>query len=227
MAANSPGDLLRRSQAGRVHSPSRERVLKFVEAAGEPVDLASIARRCEIHENTARAHLEALVADGYLVRAAGQSTGRGRPPWLWSAPRRVANPYAGLARALARQVVAGSREPVTDAISAGREWGRALARDYVIEPREDAEVATAVGGVLDAMGFDPQPADSSGRISLHACPILEAAEEYPQVVCNVHLGIIRGVLQELGQDELDTSLIPFKSPGCCELQLGADRGDEK
>jgi hypothetical protein len=51
--------------------------------------------------------------------------------------------------------------------------------------------------------------------------LLDAATEYPDVVCAVHLGIARGALEEYDADPADVALQPFSEPGACRLHLGA------
>ena len=54
---------------------------------------------------------------------------------------------------------------------------------------------------------------------LRRCPLLEAAVEQPEVVCSVHLGIVRGALDTWGTTSDETSLVPFAEPGACLLHL--------
>jgi predicted ArsR family transcriptional regulator len=51
--------------------------------------------------------------------------------------------------------------------------------------------------------------------------LLEAAHKYPEVVCGVHLGIVRGALAQYGADSEGTALLPFAEPGACLLHLPA------
>jgi predicted ArsR family transcriptional regulator len=55
---------------------SRERVLAVLRAAQRPVDVQEIAGRTGLHPNTARFHLDRLMAAGLVTREAGQ---RGLP----------------------------------------------------------------------------------------------------------------------------------------------------
>ena len=43
--------------------------------------------------------------------------------------------------------------------------------------------------------------------------------EQPEVVCSVHLGIVRGALDTWGTTSDETSLVPFAEPGACLLHL--------
>jgi len=63
-------------------------------------------------------------------------------------------------------------------------------------------------------------------VRLTLCPLLEAAHKHPDVVCGVHLGIVRGALEEYGADPTGTDLLPFSEPGACRLELLARPADE-
>ncbi|MDP2774020.1 MAG: hypothetical protein Q8O61_10740, partial [Nocardioides sp.] len=77
-----------------------------------------------------------------------------------------------------------------------------------------AEVVT----LLDDLGFAPEVAtDRPADVRLTRCPLLEAAHRHPDVVCAVHLGIVRGALSALGADAEGTRLLPFAEPGACRL----------
>jgi len=79
-----------------------------------------------------------------------------------------------------------------------------------------------VVSLLTELGFAPS-ADARARVvKLHRCPLLEAANQYPDVVCGVHLGVVRGALDALGADPdrtERTALQPFSEPGACRLEL--------
>jgi predicted ArsR family transcriptional regulator len=82
-----------------------------------------------------------------------------------------------------------------------------------------------VVALLDELGFAPVPDDRHRVVRLTRCPLLATAQTYPDVVCGVHLGIVRGALAEHGADPADvdaqTDLVPFAEPGACRLELGA------
>lgn len=156
--------------------------------------------------------------------------------------------YAALASALAAQIARTSRQPGADAIEAGRTWGGELVRQAraTTGPSSDTGAgqrawkkdtvarsasASASKGVaarrqvislLEELGFAPA-ADARARIvKLHRCPLLEAAHQQREVICGVHLGIVRGALAELGNDPHRTertTLQPFSEPGACRLDL--------
>jgi predicted ArsR family transcriptional regulator len=76
--------------------------------------------------------------------------------------------------------------------------------------------------ILEELGFAPSHDARVGVIKLGRCPLLEAAHQHPEVVCGVHLGVVRGILAELGNDPAQTertALQPFSEPGACRLEL--------
>ena len=80
--------------------------------------------------------------------------------------------------------------------------------------------------LLDELGFAPEQEDGGARVALTRCPLLEAAHRFPEVVCAVHLGIVRGALDEYGADATGTDLVPFAEPGACRLVVPPLDGTE-
>jgi predicted ArsR family transcriptional regulator len=129
--------------------------------------------------------------------------------------------YAGLATALAAHIARTSADPAADALEAGVAWGRQLAADRGAEApgRGRAWARREVVGLLDELGFDPRPDARATTVALRRCPLLDAARRHPEVVCQVHLGIVRGALEVLGGEPARTRLVPFAEPGACRLDL--------
>ena len=67
-------------------------------------------------------------------------------------------------------------------------------------------------------GFAPEH-EGDEQVRLTRCPLLEAAHRHPEVVCGVHLGIVRGALEEYGADPEGSDLLPFAEPGACRLVM--------
>jgi len=225
----------------RTHlSAARAGILDVLVDQPEPCTVGALSALTRQHPNTIREHLEGLVGDRLAARVRAPAHGRGRPAWLYSATLDVgsdpgASDYAGLASALAAQIARTSRQPRADAIEAGRAWGRDLVRRSPVSmgvgegPVPDPSTAPSavaarrqVVALLEDLGFAPSSDARAAVIKLHRCPLLEAAHQYPEVVCGVHLGIVRGVLDELGNDPdrtERTSLQAFSEPGACRLDL--------
>jgi predicted ArsR family transcriptional regulator len=209
---------------GRALSPSRAGVLEALRAASAPATLVELSESTSLHANTLREHLEALVSRGLARRLRSTPHGRGRPAWLYEATEpelsSTGSEYAGLAATLAAHLHRTSSDPRADAVAAGRSWGHELARQA--GPPEGSTAADArrkVVDLLDDVGFSPETDARATRARLTRCPLLETAKEYPDVVCGVHLGIVRGALDEYHVDSTRTDLQPFAEPGACRLHL--------
>lgn len=224
----------RRASTGRLHSPTRETLLRRIEQAEHPISVAALAAATGWHDNTVRGHVHALWHDGHLTRSRDERASQGRPSWLWSAtPRTPTEPYAALAAALAGALERASADPERDARNAGIAWGRALgagthrastreeARQRVIETMRDQGFAPGEAAGAPGAARGPQPRSA---IALHQCPLIEAASTHSGVVCGVHLGLVEGLL-EAASPEASTprhvELIPFSAPGICSLRFGA------
>lgn len=211
--------------SGPVLSGPRGAVLERLQRSARPVTIAELAGELGVHPNTAREHLEALVSRGLATRDRAAAKGRGRPAWRYAAaddhpePDPRVRDYAGLAAALAGHLARTSPNPTGEGLAAGWAWGRSLAsgRPPGASPRHE------VVGLLDDLGFAPEADDEATTVALRRCPLLDAAREHPQVVCQVHLGIVRGALEHHGGDPEPTELLPFAEPGACRLHLDTSR----
>ncbi len=209
---------------GRALSASRAAVLDVLRDAGAPTTVAELERETTLHANTLREHLDALVARGHARRVRATPSGRGRPAWLYEAVEPEvpvgSSEYAGLAASLAAHLHRTSTDPQADAVAAGETWGRELARKAGAPTGPGAAAARrTVVAILDEIGFAPESDDRATTARLTRCPLLDTAKAYPDVVCGVHLGIVRGALEEYGADSSRTDLRPFSEPGACRLDL--------
>lgn len=218
------------TEAGTVPAlgKSRSRVLAVLRDVGEPLGVTAVAERVGLHANTARFHLDALVEAGVVDRASEERELPGRPRALYTA-RPIAGAgrrsYRLLAEILASYVAAETPRPAQAARDAGWAWGRYLTDPLPPFRRIDADTATErLVGTLGEIGFAPEPATTGERgrqVLLHHCPFREAAEEHPEVVCAVHLGLMQGILAEIDAP-LDTErLDPFVGPSLCVAHLAA------
>ena len=204
-------------------SPQRARVLEHLQGSAAAVTVESLATRLVQHPNTARKHLEGLVARGLATRSPAPILGRGRPGWQYTAALGQAEPdprvrdYAGLAGALAAHISRTSSDPGADALAAGDTWGRSLVTDP--SARSPAHARRQVVGLLARLGFDPSGDARGAKVRLRRCPLLDVARAQPDIVCPLHLGLVRGALAELGGDPQRAHLRPFAEPGACLLQL--------
>jgi predicted ArsR family transcriptional regulator len=208
-------------------SKAQARVLGHLQAGAGPLTLAALSELTGLHANTLRDHLDALERSGLARRRQEPPQGPGRPRTLYEAVPDGApghDEYAGLAAALASTILRTSPDPRRDAALAGEEWGHELAaaRERPGRPGS-AGARRAVVSMLDEIGFAPEADRAGSVVRLTRCPLLDTARRYPEVVCAVHLGIVRGALEEYGADPAPAELFPFSEPGACRLHLGGAR----
>lgn len=184
---------------------------------------AEVATATGLHDNMARRHLAAL-ADLAMVTTTLEPSGRGRPSRRHGitesgltalAADDSSDEYLTLTAAFAQHLVRHSRRPSQEAREIGRTWGGILAAR---RPSSSAPVPQRVVALLEGLRFSPQQRDD-GVIALRTCPLLEAAREHPEVVCQVHLGLVEGASAAYGGPADGGSLEPFAEPGCCRLRL--------
>ena len=205
---------------------TRSSVLEVLQDTGAQLGVNDLATRLNLHPNTVRFHLDALVASGLADTEAEQRDLPGRPRTLYSANANSASAgkrnYRLLAQILASSMAAQTSHPREVAINAGREWGRYLGEGPPPFKRVDAHEATRrLVTAMEDIGFAPEAVTKGRRrqVLLHRCPFREVAQEHPEVVCSIHLGLMIGLLAELDAPlEVDT-LDPFVEPSQCVASL--------
>ncbi len=200
--------------------------MKLLDAREKPATIAELSADLGQHPNTIREHADALVELGYVRRTRAEAVGRGRPAWLYASVGPDSDghvsEYAGLASALAAQIARTSGHPRDEAIRAGQEWGKELARARPMEGRATLpRIRRATIDMLDSLRFAPESTSRGDHVRLTTCPLLDAAKRNPDIVCGVHLGIIRGAIEGYGANGEDTGLAAFSEPGACQLTLRA------
>lgn len=209
--------------------PTRARLFALLEERARPVGTDELARALGLNVNGVRAHLERLRQAG-LVERERQRRGRGRPRDAWSI-RPDASPggeppsgYVDLGRWLTR-ALSRRRAGVQDVESAGREIGRELAGG---ETSSSAELL--LYGRLVAMGFQPMRRLDPGptlTYELANCPYRDAVREDQAVVCGLHRGLTRGLLEVLSPQTELAAFVP-KDPYAagCLIKLRGPLTDE-
>lgn len=199
--------------------------------------MSEIAGALGGHPNTARHHLRRLVEDGLATAHRETPHGRGRPGMLFRAtiagrgalrpsPGAAMGHYLSLAGAFAARL---SQEDDPRAVSreVGHSWGETLVATEAEHPPEVLDGAGAaiegpderVADMLDRLGFAPEPLPEAGRYALTQCPLLDAAKRHPDVVCEVHAGLIEAAHAAFGGDGGTARLEAFARPGSCILTL--------
>jgi predicted ArsR family transcriptional regulator len=193
---------------------TRRRVYDHVAAQAEAVSRDDIASALGVGRTLAAYHLDRLASDGLLTVAFERRSGRrgpgaGRPAKLY---------------ARSEQEVAVSIPP-RDYHLAARLLADAAAADGSGETRRAlAEAAERLGEEIGAEGgeLEPllrargyEPYEDGGVLRLRNCPFHAVAQRQPEVVCEMNLALLRGVLARRG--DVTAKLDP--GPGRCCVAL--------
>ncbi len=190
--------------------PTRARLFAHLAGLGRPAQTTELAAELGLHPSGVRVHLQRLQAAGLISRRRSpQPLGRPRDSWSIAPdalpggePR---DAYPRLARWLARGIPA--RPGRLREVERG---GRAVGRELPSTRGEDS-AEEAMGRALTSLGFAPQrQAAKPGRVlfRLGNCPYREAVRENQPVVCALHRGLTRGMLDRLDPTVRLTSFVP-------------------
>jgi len=216
---------------------SRADVLDMLRAADGPLGVREVAQRMALHPNTARFHLEALVEAGLAVRETEERETPGRPRISY---RAAADGPAGrrryrlLAEMLTSLIAGTMPEPGKAAEDAGREWGAYLAEQPPPYQKLSAEEGIGkLAAIMEELGFAPQaetePGGGQYRLRLRQCPFREVAQHHQDVICSLHLGLMRGALERMRAPVSADQLDAFVEPSLCIARLTAreDPGERR
>jgi predicted ArsR family transcriptional regulator len=215
-----PGDVLAQ--------PTRARLFARLGELRRGASTDELANELGLHRNGVRMHLERLAEAGLVVRELERRP-QGRPRDAWSInpdARPGGDPptaYADLGRWLVRSI-STTKTHVRDVESAGREIGRELAAEGPAPTEE------GMRDVLGGLGFQPtSKLDRDGTLTytLANCPYRDAVRENQTVVCALHRGLTRGLLDEMSPRTKLAGFVP-KDPYAagCLIQLKGPLADE-
>jgi predicted ArsR family transcriptional regulator len=188
--------------------PTRARLFTLLTELRRPAGTEELADRLDLHPNGVRIHLERLHNEGLVARERSRQA-RGRPRDMWTIapdarPSGAApSGYEQLGRWLAR-ALASSRTNARTVEATGREIGRELA------PTTDGPAEERMHAALSSLGFRPRRETTSAGITyrLCNCPYRDAASESPEVVCGLHRGMTRGLLDVIAPTAKLTAFVP-------------------
>lgn len=203
--------------------PARADVLAILRVADGPQPVQVIADAVGLHSNTARFHLDALVAAGLSTREFEKRDRPGRPKLLYRIVPQPADSDVlhDVAVALIRYLARLGDGSGDQAEAAGLLWGQDRAQAHSSQPALERVMST-----LDALGYQPElVGDPAEAIVLRPCPLRSLLEDdsvgLPSV-CRLHLGLMRGLLEDdptVTVEELE----PLTTPDTCVARLRRDQ----
>ncbi len=226
----APRPLTERNRThGALAVASRLRLLDALRASEDALDARTLGTICGLHLNTVRFHMQ-ILAEAGLVRSEPDSSGsRGRPRLLYT-PTTVGGTASGTPagyQLLATVLAAHWADAPAERAQRAERAGRAMATEQGFttgpssRPITTEDAVARVGGLFAELGFEPEVAGEGDdlQLRLHDCPFRAVATEHPEVVCSMHLGLLRGALDELGAPANTSSLAPFVTPHLCVARI--------
>lgn len=203
--------------------PTRRRLYDHVIAQLAPVSRDDAAAALAIPRNTAAFHLDKLVAEGLLSVVYERRTGRtgpgsGRPAKLYrrsdqqieiSLPERQYDVAGHLLAAAVEDAEATGDAPRLALERQARQYGESLGA------RAQDHPGTPLVQLLEAHGFEPLRDGTA--IALGNCPFHALAAKHTDLVCNMTLCLVTGVLRGYPNCDLAARLQPW--PGHCCVRL--------
>jgi predicted ArsR family transcriptional regulator len=182
----------------------RDAILAALGDRRDGLDVNELGRLVDLHPNTVRWHVGALVDAGLVDGEPERRHARGRPTVVFrltaDGVARGRDEYRLLATMLTDAV------PPHAAYETGVSWGGHL-----------RERGQTLADVMDAHGFDAE--EREGALEMRRCPFYALAEQRPGVVCTLHRGIIDGALAAAGRRERVEELDAFVEPTLCVARL--------
>ncbi|MBW3536892.1 MAG: helix-turn-helix domain-containing protein [Actinobacteria bacterium] len=170
--------------------------------AGTPRSTAEVAAALDLHPNTIRPHLERMREVGLLVVEVDSRGSVGRPQHRYAvadeAPSLGVEPPAyPLLAGLLANVAAAEAPPADRVASVGARHGRVLAQSA--PPK--AGCSAGLTSAMQELGFSPVSSSEdthSTSIRFTECPYRRMAEAFPDLVCQLHRGMVEGYVAEKG-----------------------------
>jgi predicted ArsR family transcriptional regulator len=196
--------------------PARRAAYLAVRTADRPLTRAEVADEVGTSVRLAAFHLEKLLSGGFLEATyerddssvgAGHPAKRYRPTGLELEVSIPPRRYDLAAEILAEALEADSPDPPLESLAdTAAEYGRQIGRR--VRARNGSRVLTA----LSVVGYEP--ATSGDDVVLRNCPFRHVAQARPDVICQMNLAFVAGVLAGTQSRSLHAVLSP-STGRCC------------
>jgi predicted ArsR family transcriptional regulator len=118
------------------------------------------------------------------------------------------------------RMAAATGAGASDALDAGREQGRTDARALT-----GRSCLAAVEARMAELGFDPAVAteEQVATVAFAHCPFRDLAEERPDLICNLHRGLVEGLVAGVGGASVEAfGTLVDRAPCQVDLRLDDD-----
>jgi predicted ArsR family transcriptional regulator len=205
---------------------TRFRLYRYLRLVDRPVSVREMSRRLALHPNTLRPHLRRLEEAGLVAHQVRKTASVGRPQTLYRSVepagdegkdfRLLAEMLCGLLR---------TRREIERASGLAREWGQYLVTQGGPKPGVRLPARQNLARLQDAMaraGFEPRfrRAGRSVEVTLRACPFRDLTQDYRDLVCSLHRGLLEGMLGGLKPPLALREFKPFAERSVCRVRAG-------
>jgi predicted ArsR family transcriptional regulator len=123
-----------------------------------------------------------------------------------------------------------TRRDIDRATGLAREWGTYLVTQGGPKPGVRLPARQNLAALQEAMaraGFEPRfhRSGTTVEITLRECPFRDLADEYRDLVCSLHRGLIEGMLGGLKPGMALREFRPFAERGVCRARAGRARDE--
>jgi predicted ArsR family transcriptional regulator len=208
---------------------TRYRLYRYIGLAGRPVSVREMSRRLSLHPNTLRPHLRRLEEAGLVSREIRKSASVGRPQTLYSI-RQTEGEEGRDYRLLAEMLVGlvRGKRALAQAEDLATQWGSYLLAQSGPGPKpgSDAPSRRNLALLQEAMaraGFEPRFRRLQGsaiEVTLRDCPFRDLTDEYRELACTLHRGLLEGMLSGLKPPLGIKDFRPLVERGICRVRAG-------
>ncbi|BAU95569.1 transcriptional regulator [Corynebacterium suranareeae] len=207
-------------------SPKQREVLDVLQSFPDGARAIDVAKKLDLHVNTARGHLEELVAKEAIRVVTASAKGRGRPSLIFQTRvpdnRAVAREYITLIELMANMLGDVDDDAIKNpelrakAQAIGKQWAHVMGIDHA-EVEELDQALSPLITRLREMGFDPAETPEENSVALHSCPFVVNDKRPSSFVCAIHAGFIQ---ESLGtNNKIQLELKPLNAPGTCKVHV--------
>jgi len=205
---------------------TRYRMYRYIGLAGRPVSVREMSRRLALHPNTLRPHLRRLEEAGLIAREIRKTASVGRPQTMYSIRETEGEEadYRLLAEMLCG-LVRGGRQ-LQEARDLAKQWGSYMVAQGGPKPGVKLPARRNLAVLQEAMakaGFQPRFRREAGagiEITLRDCPFRDLADDYRDLVCTLHRGLLEGMMAGLKPSLSIKEFRPFAERGICRVHAG-------